>query len=73
MSLRLRIVIAVLALSVSAFAVFGDSVFVSLGFPSSSGRLVVAAILLVAGVIWFVASSKWFQRVSRDASGKRPK
>lgn len=57
MSLRLKIVIAVAALGLSTFAVFGDAFFTSLGLPSGSGRIVTAAVLLVAGVVWFVWSS----------------
>lgn len=71
MSLRLKIVIAVLALGLSAFAVFGDAVFVGLGLPSGSGRIVVAAVLLVIGVIWFVASSRWARQITNNASSHR--
>ena len=71
MSLRLRIAIAVLALSLSAFTLLGDGVFTAMGLPSGSGRIVVAAVLLVIGVIWFVASSKSFQRIRDNAMGRR--
>ncbi len=72
MSLRLKIAIAVIALSLSAFAIFGDAVFMAMGLPSGSGRIVVAGVLLVVGVVWFVASSKWLQGAS-DAVRKRRK
>ncbi|MEQ1785067.1 MAG: hypothetical protein ABMA14_27300 [Hyphomonadaceae bacterium] len=71
MSLHLKIMIAVLALGLSTFAVFGDDVFRAMGLPSGSGRIVVAAILLVIGVIWFVASSKWAQRIARNVASHR--
>ncbi len=71
MSLRLKIMIAVLALGLSAFAMFGDVVFRAMGLPSGSGRIVVAAVLLVIGVIWFVASRKWAQRITNNASSHR--
>mgnify|MGYP007100213857 CR=1 FL=1 len=72
MSLRLRIAIAVIALGLSAFALFGDPVFMSLGLPSGSGRIVVAGVLLVVGVIWFLASSKSMRSAS-DAVRRRRK
>ena len=72
MSLRLRIAIAVVALGLSAFALFGDPVFMSLGLPSGSGRIVVAGVLLVVGVIWFLASSKSMRSAS-DAVRRRRK
>ena len=64
MSLPLKILIAALALGLSAFAVFGDPFFVSLGLPSGSGRIVIAAVLLVAGVIWFIASNASVRRAA---------
>ena len=72
MSLRLKIVIAVLAVGLSAFAVFGDAFFVGLGLPSGSGRIVIAAALLIAGVIWFIASSASVKRAA-DAVRRRGK
>ena len=72
-SLRLKIVIAVLALGLSAFAVFGDAFFRGMGLPSGSGRIVIAAVLLVAGVAWFVWSSASFRRTMRDVADRRPK
>lgn len=72
MSLRLRIAIAVIALGLSGFALFGDPVFMSLGLPSGSGRIVVAGALLVGGVIWFLASSKSMRSAS-DAVRRRRK
>ena len=73
MSLRLKIVIAVVALCLSTFAVFGDAFFVWLGLPSGSGRIVIAAVLLVAGVIWFVWSSASVRKTMSDVASRRPK
>ena len=74
MSLRLKIAIGVMAIAIAAFAVLGDFFFHGvLGLPPNSGRLVMAAVLLVVGVIWFVASSQWAQRITRDVAGKRRK
>jgi hypothetical protein len=64
-SLRLKIVIAMLALGISSFAVFGDGFFVALGLPSGSGRIVVAAVLLVIGVVWFLWGSKSLRKTMR--------
>ena len=72
MSLRLKIAIAVIALGLSAFALFGDAVFMTMGLPSGSGRIVVAGVLLVAGVVWFLASSKSMRDAS-DAVRRRRK
>jgi hypothetical protein len=73
MSLRLRIVIAVLALSLSAFAIFGDAFFVGLGLPSGSGRIVIAALLLVVGVIWFIWSGFSVRRTMRNVRNRSDK
>ena len=74
MSLRLKIAIGVMAIAIAAFAVLGDAFFHGvLGLPANSGRIVMAAALLVVGVIWFVASSQWAQRITRDVAGKRRK
>ena len=74
MSLRLKIAIGLMAIAIAAFAVLGDPFFHGvLGLPPNSGRIVMAAVLLVAGVVWFVASSRWSQRITRDAAGKRHK
>jgi hypothetical protein len=73
MSLRLRIVIAVLALGVSAFAIFGDAFFVGLGLPSGSGRIVIAALLLVIGVIWFIWSGFSVRRTMRNVRHRSDK
>lgn len=73
MSLRLKIVIAVLALGLSAFAVFGDEFFRGVGLPSGSGRIVIAAVLFVAGVIWFVWSSAGVRRTVKRAADRRSK
>ena len=71
MSLRLKIVIAMVAFGLSAFAVFGDAFFVWLGLPSGSGRIVVAAVLLVAGVIWFMWSSAGARKTANDVASRR--
>jgi hypothetical protein len=73
MSLRLKIVIAVLALGLSAFAVFGDEFFVGLGLPSGSGRIVTAAVLLVGGVIWFIWSGFSVRKTMRDFRNRSSK
>jgi hypothetical protein len=73
MSLRLKIVIAVLALSLSAFAIFGDAFFVGLGLPSGSGRIVIAALLLVVGVIWFIWSGFSVRRTMRNVRNRSDK
>jgi len=71
MSLRLKIAIAVAALSLSTFAVFGDAFFMWMGLPSGSGRIVVAAVLLVAGVIWFMWSSAGARKTANDVASRR--
>ena len=74
MSLRLRIAIAVLALSLSVFAVFGDAVFVGvMGLPPGSGRIVVAALLLVVGVVWFVWSGFSIRKTLRNVRNRTSK
>ncbi|MDP3492974.1 MAG: hypothetical protein Q8R82_07655 [Hyphomonadaceae bacterium] len=73
MSLRWKIVIAALALGLSAFAVFGDAFFLGLGLPSGSGRIVIAAALLCAGVVWFIWSSASVRRTAKDVADRRPK
>ena len=72
-SLRLKIVIAVAALALSTFAVFGDAFFMSLGLPSGSGRIVTAAVLLIAGVIWFIVSSASVRKTMDDVASRRRK
>jgi hypothetical protein len=73
MSLRLKIIIAVLAIGLSSFAVFGDAVFVGLGLPSGSGRIVIAATLLVIGVIWFIWSGFGIRRTMRKVRNRSDK
>ena len=73
MSLRVKIVIAVLALGLSAFAVFGDAFFVGLGLPSGSGRIVIAAVLFVLGVVWFIWSSAGARKSVNDVANRRSK
>jgi hypothetical protein len=75
MSLRLKIIIAVLALGLSAFAVFGDAFFVSLGLASGSGRIVIAGLLLIIGVAWFIwTSASWRKNadIAAGRTGKKP-
>jgi len=75
MSLRLKLLIAAAALGLSAFAVFGDTFFVSLGLASGSGRIVIAAALLTVGVIWFIATSASWRRnadIAAGRTGKKP-
>ena len=71
MSLRLKLLIAVLALGLSAFAFFGDAFFVGLGLPSGSGRIVIAAALLVGGVVWFVWSGFGVRKAMDDVRRRR--
>jgi hypothetical protein len=67
MSLRLKLLIAVLALGLAAFATLGDFFFVGvLGLPPGSGRIVVAAGLLIIGVIWFVWSGVSVRKTLRN-------
>lgn len=73
MSVRLRIVIAVVALGLSAFALFGDKFFMGLGLPSGSGRIVTAAVLLVIGVVWFIWSSAGVRKAASDVASRRTK
>lgn len=73
MSLRLKLAIAVVALGLSAFAVFGDAFFVGLGLPSGSGRIVTAAVVLVAGIVWFVWSSASVRKAANDVANRRSK
>lgn len=73
MSLRLKIAIAVIALSLSAFAVFGDAFFVGLGLPSGSGRIVTAAVLFVLGIVWFIWSSAGARKSVNDVANRRSK
>ena len=73
MSLRLKIIIAVLALGLSAFAVFGDAFFVGLGLPSGSGRIVTAMVLLVAGIIGFIWSGLDMRKTMRQLRNRTSK
>ena len=70
LSLRLKLLIAIAALGLSSFAIFGDSFFVWLGLPSGSGRIVVAGLLLVIGVIWFVWSGFSVRKTARQARNR---
>ncbi len=73
MSVRLKIAIAVVALCLSAFAVFGDAFFMGLGLPSGSGRIVTAAVLLMIGIVWFIWSSASVRKAARDVASRRSK
>jgi hypothetical protein len=74
MSLRTRLLIAAIALGLALFAVFGDFFFVGLlGLPPGSGRIVMAAGLLVIGVAWFIWSGATVRKTLRDVrERKRP-
>lgn len=73
MPLSVKLVIAGVALGLSAFAVFGDAFFISLGLPSGSGRIVTAAVLLTIGVVWFLWSSASVRKAARDVASRRSK
>jgi hypothetical protein len=74
MSLRVKLLIAATALSMSLFATFGDVFFVGvLGLTPGSGRIVIAALLLVIGVIWFVWSSAAVRKTLRDVRSRSTK
>jgi hypothetical protein len=56
------------------FATFGDFFFVGvLGLPPGSGRIVVAATLLVIGVVWFIWSGAAVRKTLRDVRNRRTK
>jgi hypothetical protein len=74
MSLRVRLLIAAIAVCLSLFATFGDFFFVGvLGLTPGSGRIVVAATLLVIGVVWFVWSGAAVRKTLRDVRNRRSK
>ena len=74
MSLRLKLLIAVLALGLATFATLGDFFFVGiLGLLPGSGRIVVAASLLVIGVIWFVWSGVSVRKTLRNVRSRSTK
>lgn len=73
MSLRLKILIAVVALGLSSFAIFGDAFFVGMGLPSGSGRIVTAAVLLIAGVVWFIWSGFSVRKTMRKVRNRTDK
>jgi len=67
MSLRTRLLIAAIAVGLALFAVFGDFFFVGvLGLPPGSGRIVMAATLLVIGVAWFLWSGYTVRKTLKD-------
>jgi hypothetical protein len=68
MSVRLKIVIAVLAIGLAAFAVLGDAFFQGLGLPPNSGRIVVAGVLGLVGIVWFIWTS-----ISMQADASKPR
>jgi hypothetical protein len=74
MSVRLRIIIALIAVGLAAFAVFSDFFFVGiLGLPPGSGRIVMAATLLVIGVAWFIWSGRRVRKTLRDVRSRTSK
>jgi len=74
MSLRVKLLIAATALVLSLFATFGDFFFVGvLGLTPGSGRIVVAAALLVIGVVWFVWSGAAVRKALRDVRSRGAK
>ncbi len=73
MSLRLKVIIAVLALGLSAFAVLGDAVFQGMGLPPNSGRIVVGGVLLLFGIVWFFWTSVSMRADDKKAARKRRK
>lgn len=74
MSLRVKLAIAAIAVGLSLFATFGDFFFVGvLGLTPGSGRIVVAAALLVVGVVWFVWSGPAVRKTLRDVRSRGAK
>jgi hypothetical protein len=74
MSVRLRIIIALIAVGLAAFAVFGDFFFAGvMGLPPGSGRIVMAATLLVIGVAWFIWSGRRVRKTLRDVRSRTSK
>lgn len=74
MSLRVKLLIAAIALALSLFATFGDFFFVGvLGLTPGSGRIVVAASLLVIGVIWFIWTGSSARKTLRDVRSRSAK
>lgn len=74
MSLRVKLLIAAIAVGLSLFATFGDFFFVGvLGLTPGSGRIVVAAALLVIGAVWFVWSGPAVRKTLRDVRSRGAK
>ncbi len=71
MSLRLRIIIGVAALSLALLGVVGDDLFQAMGFPARSGRAIVAITLLVLGLGWFAWTSVRWRRDMDIINGRR--
>ena len=73
-SLRTRIIIAVLAIGFALLGVLGDPMFRAMGFPPGSGRAVVAIGLLILGIAFFAWTSLWFHLQDRkNAAARRNK
>jgi hypothetical protein len=74
MSIRVKLLIAAIALGLSLFATFGDFFFVGvLGLIPGSGRIVVAAALLAIGVVWFIWSGAAVRKTLRDVHSRGSK
>ena len=74
MPLRVKLLVAAIAEGLSLFATFGDFFFVGvLGLPPGSGRIAVAAALLVSGVVWFVWSGVDVRKTLRDVRSRGAK
>jgi hypothetical protein len=70
MSLRLKILIGMLALGLATLAVLGDPMFQAMGFPPGSGRAVIAVALLVVVAAWLALTSAGFRRTKEIAMGR---
>jgi hypothetical protein len=73
MSLRLKILIAAFALAAASLGVVGDGLFLAMGLPSGSGRIVVAAVLSAIGIAWFGWSHFRWRTKDFSASAGAPR
>jgi hypothetical protein len=74
MSLRVKLVIAIVAVGIATLTVAGDGWLTrALALPQGSSRIVVAALLLVVGVIWFVWSGRSVRKTLRDVRNRSGK
>ena len=71
MSLRLRIIIGVVAFGLALLGVVGDDLFQAMGFPPRSGRAIVALSLLGLGLVWFAWTSARWRRDMDYINGRR--